>query len=328
MSTQNISGELAKDISTKAVITCGPKETLSDIEKKIRAEVEHMDMLQYVYVVDVENKLQGVFSMRDLFSNNSEALAEDVMSSSLVTVLPLTDQETAASIAVQNNIRAMPVVKEDGTFQGVITSDLILDVLSEEHSEDLLLLGGIQKIYSAGSMFKDRLHILLVARLPWLLIGLGGGLLAALTVERFEEMLESYIILAFFLPLVVYMSDAVASQTLTIFIRAIAIDHSFSYKRYIIREMGLALLLALILGGLLFLLSFLWFKELQFSAVLGIALFSAVLVAVIVALFMTVILDFLKKDPAMGSGPFATIIIDIITIVIYFSISFYLLPFT
>ncbi|MFP4539738.1 MAG: magnesium transporter [Candidatus Paceibacterota bacterium] len=328
MAKQNNSGELAKDRSTKAVITCGPGETLSDIEKKIRSEVEHMDMLQYVYVLDADNKLKGVFSMRDLFSNSPEALAEDVMSSSLVTVLPLTDQEAAASIAVQNNIRAMPVVKEDGTFQGVITSDLILDVLSEEHSEDLLLLGGIQKIYSAGSMFKDRLHILLVARLPWLLIGLGGGLLAALTVERFEEMLESYIILAFFLPLVVYMSDAVASQTLTIFIRAIAIDHSFSYKRYIIREMGLALLLALILGGLLFLLSFLWFKELHFSAVLGIALFSAVLVAVIVALFMTIILDFLKKDPAMGSGPFATIIIDIITILIYFSISFYFLPFT
>ncbi len=317
--------ESAGAIATAKVITVDPSETVEEIEKRIREKVDSYKMLQYVYVLDKTRKIKGVFSMRGIFSSPVSAKAEDIMVSDIIWVSSDTDQETSAIKAVQNGIRAIPVLEKDGTFLGVITSDTILEVLSEEHSEDLLYLGGVQKIYSANSILKDRLEVLFLARLPWLLVGLAGGFLAALLVEGFEEILKNHIILAFFLPLVVYMSDAVASQTLTIFIRAMSLDHHFSIKKYVFRELKLGTLIAFVLGLVLMAVSLAWFSDLVLSIVLGTALFFAVLVAVFVALLMTLLLRYFRKDPAVGSGPFATIIIDIVTIFIYFFIATLLL---
>lgn len=318
--------ESAASRATRAVITASSDEYVDQVEERIRKEVNSFEMLQYVYVLDEKERLKGIVSIRDLFSNEGSVKVYEIMSDSLIWVSPETDQETAAAKAVERKIRAIPVLGKDSTFIGVVTSDSILDILSEEHSEDLLHIGGIQKEYSATSILKDRLHVLLLARLPWLLVGLIGGIFAALAVESFEGILEVYIILAFFLPLVVYMSDAVAGQTLTIFIRAMALDHTFSVKKYVLREMGLGLSIAAIVGSLLALVGFAWFNDPIFSLVLGIALFFSVIVAVLVALLMTILLSSLKKDPAVGSGPFATILIDIITIFIYFSVASFLLP--
>lgn len=317
--------ESAASRATYAVIVASPEETLGEVEVRIRQNVNSLEMLHYVYVLDGDGKLVGILSMRNILSNPSDVTVADVMSEALASVLPETDQEAAAIKAVEKKIRAMPVLERDGTFLGVITSDSILDILSEEHSEDLLHIGGVQKNYSASSILKERLVTLLLARLPWLLVGLGGGLLAAMAVESFENIITEYIVLAFFLPLVVYMSDAVAGQTLTILIRAMALDRTFSVKRYILRELGLGLSIATVVGLILGVVSLMWFSEPVISFILAIALFFSVLVAVSVALFMTLILKFFKRDPAVGSGPFATIIIDIITIFIYFSVASFFL---
>ncbi len=318
--------ESAASRASRAVMTAKPEETLGEIEGRFKERVNSLEMLQYVYVLDEEEKLKGVLSVRDIFSRSPEMLAKDVMSESLSYVLPDADQETAAIMALRKKIKSVPVLRKDGTFLGVITSKTILDILSEEHSEDLLYMGGVQSVYSAGAIIKSRLHILVLARLPWLLIGLGGGFLAALAVESFEDILINYIVLAFFLPLVVYMSDAVASQTISIFIRAMALDHSFSIKRYVIRELSLGVFIASVVGSALAAISLFWFDDVGLSLVLGIALFLSVFVAVSVALLMTIVLDFLKKDPAVGSGPVATIIIDIVTIFIYFTVAKLFLP--
>lgn len=323
---KNFLEESAGAQSTTEVLTVGSFETLREIEERIHDIAHSLKMLQYIYVLSEDGKIEGVFSMRDIFSYSPSTQARDVMKTDLIWVSPDTDQETAAVKALQGGIKAMPVLEKDGTFLGVITSDTIFKILSEEHSEDLLYIGGIQKMYSASSILKDRIRILLLARLPWLLVGLMGGFLAAMTVEGFEGVLKDYIVLAFFLPLVVYMSDAVASQTLAIFIRALALDHSFSIKSYILRELVLGVFIGLVLGVTLMLVSLVWFADMTLSFVLGIALFFAVLVAIFVALSITLILDFFGKDPAVGGGPFATIIIDIVTIFIYFSIAAFLLP--
>ncbi len=326
METDHSHNKSAGSVATRSVITAKPEETLAEIEARFRSNVKSLDMLQYVYVLDNDERIRGVFSIRDIFSNSSDLLAKDLMVTPVHHVLPETDQETATNIVLLKKIKAIPVLEKDGKFKGVITSRKIFEILSEEHSEDLLYMGGVHKIYSASDIIKNRLNVLILARLPWLLIGLLGGVLAALAVEGFEDILKEYIVLAFFLPLVVYMSDAVASQTIAIFIRAMALDHSFSVKRYMVRELSLAFFVALIVGVLLFAISFIWFYSIGLSLVLGIALFLSVLVAVSVALFMTVFLDFIKKDPAVGSGPFATIIIDLVTIFIYFTVAKMFLP--
>ncbi|MEX1087475.1 MAG: CBS domain-containing protein, partial [Candidatus Paceibacterota bacterium] len=276
--------------ATRSVITARGDETLGQVEKRLHSEVDSLKMLQYVYVLDEEDKLLGVFSMRDLFTRPANVQAHEVMSDSLLWVHPHTDQEVVATKALKNGIRAMPVIDKDGVFLGVVTADAIFGILSEEHSEDLLYMGGVEQGYSASAIIKERLLVLLRARLPWLLIGLAGGLVAALLVERFEAVLENYIVLAFFLPLVVYMSDAVANQTLTILIRAMALDDAFSRRRYILRELGLGTSLAFIMGVLLFLVTLGWFGDPMLGLVLGVALFLAVIVAVLVALGMTFLL--------------------------------------
>ena len=312
--------------ATKAVVVAAPHDTLGDIEERLHRETDSFKMLQYVYVLDERQKLVGVLSVRDVFSRSPDTRAYEVMKADYVSVRPRTDQEVAAVQALKHGIRAMPVTTKDGTFVGVVTSDSILEILSEEHSEDLLYFGGVQASYSAGALLKQRLVVLLSARLPWLLIGLGGGFVAAFVVERFETVLDSYIVLAFFLPLVVYMSDAVANQTLTIFIRALALDHNFSVLRYVLREVLLGFCIAALVGSVLTALSFLWFGDIGVALVLGSALFCAVLVAVVTALLIALLLVWMRKDPAIGSGPFATIIIDIMTIVIYFTIATLFLP--
>jgi magnesium transporter len=326
MEMEHSHNKSAVSVATKAVVTALPEETLAEIETRFRSNVKSLDMLQYVYVLDKNEIIKGVFSIRDIFSNSPDLLAKELMVTPVHHVLPETDQETATTIVLLKKIKAIPVIEKDGKFKGVITSRKIFEILSEEHSEDLLYMGGVQKIYSASDIIKNRLNVLILARLPWLLIGLLGGVLAALAVEGFEDVLKEYIVLAFFLPLVVYMSDAVASQTIAIFIRAMALDHSFSVKRYMVRELSLAFFIALIVGILLFAVSFFWFYSIGLSLVLGVALFLSVLVAVSVALFMTIFLDFIKKDPAVGSGPFATIIIDLVTIFIYFTVAKMFLP--
>ncbi|MEX0930054.1 MAG: magnesium transporter [Candidatus Paceibacterota bacterium] len=312
--------------ATAEVIIARPEETLGEIELRLHTEAPSLMMLQYIYVVNKENKLEGIVSMRNLFTSAAATAVREVMSPSIISVRPHSHREVAAVKAVKNNIRAVPVVEKDGTFVGVVTSDTILDILSEEHSKDLLYMGGVDNVYSASSLLKERLTVLLRARLPWLLVGLAGGLVAALIVEQYETILGDYIVLAFFLPLVVYMSDAVANQTLAVFIRAIALDHSFSIRRYILRELSLGAFIALVVGSLLTGIGLLWFEDVPVALVLGSALFLAVLVAVVIALSMALILVSLKKDPAVGSGPFATIIIDIVTIVIYLSIAAIFLP--
>ena len=325
MSGDEYTKESASKRSTKAVLKCLPDETLGQITDRLYREVDSLKMLQYVYVLDESERLKGVFSIRDIYSFPPETHAKDIMSDSLIFVTPQTDQEVVAAKAIKNKIRAMPVLGEENKFLGVITSDSILEILSEEHSEDLLYMGGIQKTHSASALLKERLFVLLSSRLPWLLVGLCGGLFAAMTVGSFEKILDEYIVLAFFLPLVVYMSDAVAGQTLAILIRALALDHSFSKREYVIRELTLGFFIAVIFGLLLGLIAFVWFSEITIALVLGIALFCAVLVAVSVALLITLILVYFKKDPAVGSGPFATIIIDVITILIYFAIAMFFL---
>ncbi len=304
------------------VIKVLSRDLLSDVEKMLRnTSPENVDDMHYIYVLDDKGYLEGVFSVLDLFSNSMDTLVSEIMITKVISVEPAVDQEELASVALKNNIKAVPVVDKKGVFCGVVSADSIFQILSEEHSEDILRVSGIQAPFSASSLLKERVGVLLWSRLPWLILGLFGGLLAAFIVSSFEDVLNNYIILAFFLPLVVYMSDAVATQTQAIFIRAIALDQSFSIKKYVFKEFSIGFFIAGIVSVVLGLVSLLWFQDIIISLVLTLSLFFAVLVSVLVAVFMVIFLSALGKDPAVGSGPFATIVIDILTILIYFLVS-------
>lgn len=192
-------------------------------------------------------------------------------------------------------------------------------ITPHQHAEHFLHAAGVHK-----SILKDisrvRISHLVKARLTWLLVGLGGGMLATVIVERFEYALKQELALAFFIPVIVYMADAVGTQTETLFLRTELLGH-IGIKRYVFREGVTGFALGLILGGLGFGASLLMFHEFKLAVIVGVSLFTAIFLSVFVAVAIPMLFMKFGKDPGFGGGPFATIIQDLLSIVIYFAVA-------
>lgn len=310
----------------KNVPVCYPEDEISDIKKILLERAGEFETLNYIYVVDQEKRLRGVFSIKEIFQRPGETKIEDLMERRIIKVGPYTDQERVVILALKNNLKAIPIINKEGHFLGVVPSDIILEILHSEHVEDFLRSVGIRKNgYFPEMLIKTPIGILAKRRLPWLFLGLLGGIFAAQIVNFFETSLEHHLILAAFIPLIVYMADAVGAQSQTLFIRSLAIDQGINLKKYLIKEIKTSFLMALILGILLSLIALIWLTSPLFGLILGISLFLTVIFSSLIAILIPWLLNNLKKDPALSSGPFATIIRDILSLVIYFSVATILL---
>jgi len=308
------------------VPTALPEERIIDIRKRLFDKAGDFETLNYIYVLNQKNELIGVLSLKDVFQQSEEAVVGELMVKKVVKVRPSTDQERVAILALQHNLKAIPVLNKDNLFLGVVPSDVILEIIHSEAIEDILRFAGIYKRGDVlNKTLKSPVRVSAKIRLPWLIFGLLGGLFAAQVVNFFEGSLKDHFILAAFIPLIVYMADAVGVQSQTLFIRSLALDSRLEIKSYFLKEIKISLVIALILGVLLALIAFLWFGLLNIGVILGISLFLTVICAGIIAVLIPWILKNLKKDPAIGSGPFATIVRDILSLLIYFSIASLLL---
>lgn len=165
-----------------------------------------------------------------------------------------------------------------------------------------------------------RFFDLIKIRLPWLIVGLGGGLLASIIVSRFETSLKENIALAFFIPVVAYMSDSVGTQTETIFIRALT-DLKFSIPKYVVRELFVGGLLGLILGSITGVFATILSGSSIVGWVVGLSLFLSMTTATVLACVTPLVLKYFDKDPAAGSGPVSTAIQDVVSLTIYFLVA-------
>lgn len=170
----------------------------------------------------------------------------------------------------------------------------------------------------------ESVSFLLRLRLPWLIVGLVGGLAASQLVARFEGTLTQFISLTFFLPLIVYMSSAVGTQTATIYVRNSA-KKKTNLGQYLMKELLVGALLAAIFGVLLWGFSYLWLKDPLVSLTVGLAMFINVLISPLVAVLVPAIILKEHADPALGSGPFGTIISDIVSLSVYFTVASFIL---
>lgn len=177
----------------------------------------------------------------------------------------------------------------------------------------------IKKIFYADDETEGA-GLLIRLRLPWLLAGMLGGIIASLIVSRFENIISQNISLAFFVPIVIYMSDAVGEQTENIFVRNSA-KKNVNFLKYMAKEFLVGLSLGLIIGIILAILAFLWLNSLHFALAVGLALVTTISVAPIIALLVPQLLLKENADPALGAGPFTTIIQQVVSLLIYFSIS-------
>ncbi|MBI2452379.1 magnesium transporter [Candidatus Pacearchaeota archaeon] len=298
-----------------------------EVKQYVTKNSKKFKEMDYIYVINKDKKLVGVFSLKDLFIFSDEKKASEVCKiKDLITVNPETHQKKAAHLAMKNGLKALPVVSKDNTFLGAIPHEIILSIIHREGREEILQMSGIHKSHAD---FDDILTIPILQafkhRVLWLVMGLFGGILAAAIIGYFEKTLESNLVLASFIPLVVYMADAVGAQIEAFVIRDFALNEKLNYSRYFIKHFLLVLMIAVFIGVVFLPVGFLFSTGHHVSFVISIALFFAIISAVFTGLIIPYILIKLKQDPANASGPIATIIQDILSVIIYFVIASWLL---
>lgn len=271
-----------------------------------------------VVVLDGERVL-GLLSIEDLLAADPGTKVDDLLTPA-TTIGVGVDEELVAARMARDGGRSLVVVAEDGAFRGLVPPQRAVGVLFREHEEDIARLGGyLARTSKARAASEESVGLRLWHRLPWLVIGLAGAMLSAGIVGAFEEELARQVLLAFFLPSVVYMADAVGTQTEAIVIRGISVG--VRARDIVVRELTTGLVLGALIAASFFPFALgIWGDE-RVAATIALALFASTSTATVMAMALPYALNALGRDPAFGSGPLATVIQDLLSILIYFAVA-------
>jgi magnesium transporter len=292
--------------------------TVAGCLRRIRTQAKEVTRVHSIYVVDKEEKLIGRLSLKDLIVAKSEQKIAEISNNNVDYVNVSEDVEDVAKIMAKYDLEAIPVVDDKQTLLGRITIDDIVDVLKEEAEKDYQLAAGIIQDVEAD----DSIIQLTRARLPWLFLGLLGGIGAAYIMGGFEDMLNNYAILFFFTPLIAAMAGNVGVQSSAIIVQGLANDDiKGSINNRLLKEMLLATLNGIILAVVLFLFIWAYKKDIYTALAISISLIIVIIVAGIIGTFVPLFLDKRGIDPAIATGPFITTSNDIFGILIYFMIA-------
>jgi magnesium transporter len=302
--------------ATLRVPVAPPDRTVDEVVRGLRGQA--FDSVAAVAVC-VGDRLVGLAALERVLAAPGDALLSDVMDPNPPLVDPHTDQERAVWRSVQRGESAVAVVGDDGRFHGFIAPNRLISILLEEHDEDLARLGGfLRGAKSARTASTESVPRRLWHRLPWLAVGLVGAMAAAGIVSAFETQLAANLLVAYFLPGIVYLADAVGTQTEAIAIRGLSVGVGIG--RVLRREVITGLIVGVILGALMFPVIALIWGDVEVAAVVALAVLGASAIATLVALALPWLLHRIGRDPAFGSGPLATVVQDLLTIVLYFAI--------
>jgi magnesium transporter len=269
-------------------------------------------------VVDAQHRLLGTLTAADLLSLPGDTLVDAAMQRDAPRVRPATEPEDMASLALHHRVSALPVVDAQGRLQGVVGPAALMDTLRREHVSDLHRLAGIAAESRQARRALEEPPLRRVRhRLPWLLVGLAGSMLATLVVARFEAAITQRAALAFFVPGLVYLADAIGTQTEAVAVRGLSLSRMGAW-RLLGGELRSGLLIGLVLAAAVLPLVWLAFSDLQLALTVSASLAAASTVASLLGILLPWALHRRGLDPAYGSGPLATIIQDVLTLLIYF----------
>ncbi len=310
--------ETAGHRMTAKVPIVHPDQTIGDAQTLVFHYIKVFRSVDYIYVVDRHGKLYGVLTIKELYGNPKDVHVGNICKrENLATVHPDTHQERVVYVALKHNIKAVPVTDESKTFLGAVLNDTILSILYKEAHEDLLRLAGVHPHAAHLSTEDTPVLVSLRHRIPWLFLGMLGGLFSASVIGLFETTLEENLILASFIPLIVYMSSAVGMQMQACVIRDLAMNRAFSFRKYLVRQMavtfGIAVFFSFALSGILGMLH----GNATLGVVIGASMFFAIFSSVGTGLVIPYVFSRVRLDPADVSGPVATIIQDLLSVTIY-----------
>ena len=306
--------ETAAQHASIAVPTAGPDEPAGEVLRGLTGR--RFDSASVIAVCAGE-QLIGIVTIERLLTADPSAPLRTVMDPDPPTVGPGTDQEQAAWQAVNHGEPGLAVVDLGGRFRGLIPPQRLLTVLLAEHDEDLARLGGFLRTTAARTASTEPVSHRLWHRLPWLLLGLAGALAAAGIVGSFERVLERNVLIAFFIPGVVYIADAVGTQTEALVIRGLSVG--VGIRSVVIRETITGLLVGALLGALSIPVIWLFWHDAPVALAVALAVFAASSMATMIAMALPWLFRRFGQDPAFGSGPLATVIQDLLSIAVYFA---------
>lgn len=308
----------AGGIMAKELVSVNENWTVATCLKEISKQAEEVDEIYYVYVTDDQQRLKGVLSLKKLILNSTNTKISNLYNPDVKMVRTGTRQEEVAEIMDKYDLVAIPVVDDIGRLKGRITFDDVIDFVREEAERDYQMVSGI-----AGDIEPDdKAWEIIKARFPWLLIGLFGGILGALVLGTYKAEISHVTELAFFIPLIAAMAGNVGVQSSSIVVQSIASgvkDVETTGKR-LLKELMVSFSTAAIFAVLIFIYNYFFMNNINLTLSVSISLFIVMLYASFFGTLIPLLLNRLKIDPALATGPFITTMNDILGLFIYFGV--------
>jgi magnesium transporter len=281
----------------------------------------HFDTAEVVFVVADERRLIGAMALTDVLAADADVPLGRLMDRQWPRTTPACDCEDAASLAIHTGSPALAVVDGDGRLIGALPGRVIMAILRDEHLEDLHHMAGILgRSEAAREALTAPPPRRALYRLPWLLVGMAGSALATALMAGYESALSTHIAVTFFVPAIVYLADAVGTQTEAVAVRGLSLSGNH-ISGLLAGEVVTGLLIGLALALMGFPLVLATFGDVRLAAAVALSLFGAGAVATSVGFLLPLAMARLGTDPAWGSGPIATVVQDVLSLVIYFGIA-------
>ncbi len=315
----NYDEDTAGGLMAKELVAINENLTVKQALGELRDQADEIDEIYYLYVIDDNNKLKGTIKLKDLLFSSTNKKISNIVDPDVISVRTDTDEEEVARLMGKYDLVAVPVVDGIGRLVGRITIDDVVDVIREEAEEDYQLMSGItQDVDSSDSVIKQSR-----SRIPWLLIGMFGGICGSLILGYYEGDIAKYAVLALFLPLIAAMGGNAGVQSSAIVVQGLAsgdVDlHSVSGKLF--KEFKVGLLNGLVCSMIIFLYNLIFADNYALTITVSTALFAVIVFATVFGTFIPLLLNKLKIDPAIATGPFITTSNDIIGLFIYLMIA-------
>ncbi len=329
----------AGHIMTPKYISFKQGMTVQEALNRIREVADEVETVYHLYVTDQTRKLEGMVLLKDLIVNDPQEKIENIMRTDPTHVVHDAPDEVVAQLLQDSDMLAVPIVDTEQRLLGVVTVDDAIDILEDEAVDREITAAGfidfsIRERDRSRILTSGKLTQVLGVRVPFLLITLAGGMFAGFVIGGFEAILESIVVLAFFIPVIMDMGGNVGTQSSTIFSRAVALGQ-INFGRFIKqwgREVGIGALMGLILGLLGGVIVYIWqgmildFElAIQLAIVISTALFMTIVIATALGFFVPYVMLKIGADSAASSAPFITTIKDITGLLIYFLLATWLL---
>ncbi len=306
----------AGSLMAKELVSVYAHETVSACIDEIRAQAESVDVMYAVYVVDENEKLIGMLSLKKLIISHPLAKIEEIYDADIISVKTSSSSEEVAELIQKYDLVVIPVIDQLGRLVGRITIDDVVDVMREEAEKDIQRMSGITDDVDSN----DNVWRLSKARIPWLLVGMCGGIVGSRIISSYEGQIHLRPEMAFFIPLIGATGGNVGVQSSSIIVQGLANNTMLSEKLApkLLKELSVGLVNGLICSGLILGYNMLISESFALAATVSVALFTVIICASFLGTFVPLTMHRFKINPALATGPFVTTLNDIIGISIYF----------